>query len=157
MEEFKTFIGVMLLLSGLMIYFAATDPYIGKTELAKEKTVFEYRFSKYDPIIHKIFVNIKAEDEIEVTITNEVNTKDPEKFEYNGKEIDFVKTTHGGELWTLKISNKKPMPVLVEYDARITCYSYVYGGIILTAIGFLTLLMDNIKKRNTQLRPLKGK
>ena len=62
MEEFKTFIGVMLLLSGLMIYFAATDPYIGKTELAKEKTVFEYRFSKYDPIIHKIFVNIKAED-----------------------------------------------------------------------------------------------
>ncbi|MFQ5887661.1 MAG: hypothetical protein ACE5HY_03070 [Candidatus Hydrothermarchaeales archaeon] len=152
MENTREFVGIILLIFGLLLYFAATDPFIGKADLVGEKTVFEYKFLKFDPIIHKIFVDIKADGEIEAEIVNEMFPEGREVFEYRGEEIHFVKTAHRGEVWTLTLYNKAPTPVKVEYDARITCYSYVYGGIILTAVGFFTLIWENIKRRSMRQR-----
>ncbi|MFQ5974829.1 MAG: hypothetical protein ACE5J5_00740 [Candidatus Hydrothermarchaeales archaeon] len=152
MENVREFVGISLLIFGLLLYFVATDPFIGKTDLVGEKTVFKYKFSKYDPIIHKIFVDIKADGDVEALIVNKMFPEGREAFEFNGDEIQFVKTAHRGEVWTLTLYNKAPAPVIVEYDARITCYSYVYGGIILTALGFFTLICENIKKRSTGQR-----
>ncbi len=148
MNDFKTSLAIMLLVFGLLLYFTATDPFIGKTELNGEKIVFDYTLSKIDPIIHKIFVDIKAEREIEAILIDEMYPEGKEVFEYKGDEIHFVKTARRGEVWTLTLYNKNPAPVKVEYDARITCYSYVYVGIILTAAGFFILIWEKMKKRN---------
>ncbi len=153
MDDFKTSLAIVLLVFGLLIYFTATDPFIGQTTLNGEKIVFNYKFSKIDPIIHKIFVDIKSEREIEAMLIDEMYPEGKEMFEYSGDEIHFVKTARRGEVWTLTLYNKNPAPVKVEYDARITCYSYVYGGIILTAAGFFILILEKMKKRNLGQMP----
>ncbi len=150
MENTKEIIALTILIFGLLLFFTATDPYVGKTELIGEKTIFEYKYSEIDPIIHKIFVDIKAEKPIEAEITKETLTGDKETYEYKGEEINFVKPGHKGEKWTLTIENKNPEKTKVEYDARITCYSYTYGGIILTALGFFTLIWEKTKRRRTE-------
>ncbi len=148
MENVRESVAIILLIFGLLLYFAATDPYIGETDLAGEKTVFVYKSSRFDPIIHKIFVDINADEEVEAVLVNEMFPEGRE--EDKGEEIHFEKTVRKGEVWTLKLYNKTPAPIRVEYDARITCYSYVYGGIILTALGFFTLIWERIKKRGAK-------
>ncbi len=110
MDDFKTSLAIILLVFGFLLYFTATDPFIGKTELKGEKIVFDYKLSKIDPIIHKIFVDIKAEREIEAILIDEMYPEGKEVFEYKGEEIQFVKTAHRGEVWTLTLYNKNPAP-----------------------------------------------
>ncbi len=42
MDDFKTSLAIMLLVFGFLLYFTATDPFIGKNELNGEKIVFDY-------------------------------------------------------------------------------------------------------------------
>ncbi len=89
MYDFKTSLAIMLLVFGFLLYFTATDLFIGKNELKGEKIVFDYKLSKIDPIIHKIFVDIKAEKEIEAILIDEMYPEGKEVFEYKGRRYNL--------------------------------------------------------------------
>ncbi|MFQ6135577.1 MAG: hypothetical protein ACE5PM_00145 [Candidatus Hydrothermarchaeales archaeon] len=150
MDDLKEFLGIILVITGVFFYFAATDYFGGEVQLRNEVTAFDYRFSKIDPIVHKIFVDIEGEREVKAILTGKDTPEGTLVFEYNGRDIHTVKEAYRGEVWSLKISNPNSGSTRIEYKARITCYSYVYVGIFLFIVGAILYLKETLPLRRSR-------